>query len=234
MAVESATTINQLDATKPGINDLKSEGDDHIRLVKSTIKATFPNVTGAVTATHTELNTVAAKAPIASPTFTGTVTIPPGASISGFAPLASPALTGVPTAPTASTGTNTTQLATTAHVQAVFSTAPTGTLPSALGKALFVLRVNAGESGVEWSQLQPALYSAGAVGAYMLARVVSTSVTYNSTTPASNLAVAGGTNTDWVRNLSQPTLSGTWRNMGGGQVDGEVSTNDFGLFQRIS
>ena len=33
-------------------------------------------------------------APIASPTFSGVVTIPAGASISGFAPLASPALTG--------------------------------------------------------------------------------------------------------------------------------------------
>ena len=35
---------------------------------------------------------------LASPTFTGTVTIPSGASISGFAPLASPALTGTATA----------------------------------------------------------------------------------------------------------------------------------------
>ncbi len=34
------------------------------------------------------------KAPIDSPTFTGTVTIPAGASISGFAPLASPTFTG--------------------------------------------------------------------------------------------------------------------------------------------
>jgi len=36
-------------------------------------------------------------APLANPTFTGTVTIPAGASISGFAPLASPAFTGTPT-----------------------------------------------------------------------------------------------------------------------------------------
>jgi hypothetical protein len=34
------------------------------------------------------------KAPLASPTFTGTVTIPAGASISGFAPLESPTFTG--------------------------------------------------------------------------------------------------------------------------------------------
>jgi hypothetical protein len=38
------------------------------------------------------------KAPLASPTFTGTVTIPAGASISGFAPLDNPALTGTATA----------------------------------------------------------------------------------------------------------------------------------------
>jgi hypothetical protein len=41
-----------------------------------------------------------AKAPIASPTFTGTVTIPAGASISGFATLASPTFTGTVTIPT--------------------------------------------------------------------------------------------------------------------------------------
>jgi hypothetical protein len=38
-------------------------------------------------------------APIASPTFTGTVTIPSGASISGYAPLASPTFTGSVTIP---------------------------------------------------------------------------------------------------------------------------------------
>jgi hypothetical protein len=44
------------------------------------------------------------------------VTIPAGASISGFAPLASPTFTGTPAAPTATTGTNTTQIASTAFV----------------------------------------------------------------------------------------------------------------------
>jgi len=37
------------------------------------------------------------RAPLASPTFTGTVTIPAGASISGYAPLASPSFTGTAT-----------------------------------------------------------------------------------------------------------------------------------------
>ena len=54
--------------------------------------------------------------PFDSPTFTGIVTIPAGASISGFAPLASPALTGTPTSTTAAVDTNTTQIATTAYV----------------------------------------------------------------------------------------------------------------------
>ena len=40
-----------------------------------------------------------AKAPIASPTFTGTVTIPSGASISGYATIASPTFTGTVTIP---------------------------------------------------------------------------------------------------------------------------------------
>ena len=57
------------------------------------------------------------KSPIASPTFTGTVTIPSGASISGFALLASPSFTGIPAAPTALKATNTTQVATTAYVK---------------------------------------------------------------------------------------------------------------------
>jgi len=64
------------------------------------------------------------RAPLASPTFTGTVTIPAGASISGFAPLASPAFTGTPSLPTGTTGVtqtagnNTTAVATTAFVRA--------------------------------------------------------------------------------------------------------------------
>ena len=56
MALESTTYINGLVATNPTGTDPKSQGDDHIRLVKSAIKNTFSGVTGEVTATHTELN----------------------------------------------------------------------------------------------------------------------------------------------------------------------------------
>lgn len=56
MTVESTTYISGLDTTLPTGSDVKSEGDNHLRLIKSTIKATFPNISGAVTPTHTELN----------------------------------------------------------------------------------------------------------------------------------------------------------------------------------
>lgn len=57
MTVETATFLSQLDATKPAATDPKSEGDDHLRLVKAALKAQFPNFgAGAVNVTHTALN----------------------------------------------------------------------------------------------------------------------------------------------------------------------------------
>lgn len=58
---------------------------------------------------------------------TGTVTLTTAdVTTAGGAPIASPALTGTPTAPTAGATTNTTQIATTAFVQAALLTAPGG------------------------------------------------------------------------------------------------------------
>ena len=56
MALETATYIDSLNASNPTATDPKSQGDDHIRLLKATIKATFPNVDGAMTASDEELN----------------------------------------------------------------------------------------------------------------------------------------------------------------------------------
>ena len=58
MALESTTYIDGLVITNPTGTDPRSQGDDHIRLLKSTIRSTFPNVSGAMTATHTELNLI--------------------------------------------------------------------------------------------------------------------------------------------------------------------------------
>lgn len=58
MGLESATYISGLVNTNPVANDAKSQGDDHLRLIKATLLNTFPAITGAVTPTHTELNYV--------------------------------------------------------------------------------------------------------------------------------------------------------------------------------
>jgi len=58
MALETGSFIDSLNASNPAATDALSQADDHLRLIKSTVKATFPNVSGAVTATHTELNLI--------------------------------------------------------------------------------------------------------------------------------------------------------------------------------
>lgn len=58
MSLESATYINQLNATNPLGSDPIASGDDHIRLIKSALKATFPNITGAVNVTQGDLNSI--------------------------------------------------------------------------------------------------------------------------------------------------------------------------------
>lgn len=58
MGLETGTYINSLDSANPASGDSQVQGDDHIRLIKATVKATFPNLTGAVTPTQTELNYV--------------------------------------------------------------------------------------------------------------------------------------------------------------------------------
>lgn len=112
MGLETGTYINSLVATNPVVGDDVAQGDDHLRLLKSVILNTAPNVTGAITATHTQLNytvgvtsalqtQIDAKAPIASPTFTGTPTLPTGTI-----------------ATTQTAGNSTTAVATTAFVTA--------------------------------------------------------------------------------------------------------------------
>jgi hypothetical protein len=66
MAVESVTYINNYDPSLPSGGDSIAEGDDHLRNLKKGIKNTFPNVTGEVTATHTQLNDVSKIADIES------------------------------------------------------------------------------------------------------------------------------------------------------------------------
>ena len=56
MALETATYINGLVPTNPLGSDPLADADGHLRLIKSTLKTTFPNITGAVTSTQAQLN----------------------------------------------------------------------------------------------------------------------------------------------------------------------------------
>lgn len=89
-------------------------------LLSSTASSTYQTISG-MSSYLTTATAATTYAPLASPTFTGTVTIPAGASISGYATLANPTFTGTPAAPTATAGTNTTQIATTAFVSTAVS-----------------------------------------------------------------------------------------------------------------
>ena len=84
MSLESFNYIDSLNASNPTTTDNVSEGDDHIRGIKTTIKNTFPNINAAVTATDEELNYVdgvtsniqtqlGTKLPLAGGTMTGTI-----------------------------------------------------------------------------------------------------------------------------------------------------------------
>lgn len=115
------------------------------------------------------------KAPLASPTFTGTVIAPTPndsdnttkvattafvknqgyltttAAASTYAPLASPAFTGNPTATTQSLGNNTTRIATTAFVANAlsnFTTLPAQSYPTTNGQFLFSDGTNAAWAGI--------------------------------------------------------------------------------------
>lgn len=57
MTIEtSAVFINELNENYPRREDLIKEGDDHLRLIKQTLKTTFPNINSEVTISSNELN----------------------------------------------------------------------------------------------------------------------------------------------------------------------------------
>ncbi|MBW7970943.1 tail fiber protein [Bradyrhizobium sp. BR 10289] len=60
MPLETASIISDLVTSNPASSDPLNNADDHLRLIKSVVKNTFPNITGQVTATHLDLNAAAA------------------------------------------------------------------------------------------------------------------------------------------------------------------------------
>lgn len=143
MGIESATYISDLNEAWPLGSDLKSTLDNHHRLTKAAIKTTFPNVTGAVTPTHTELNYVDgvtsaiqtqidAKFDKAGGAITGDATIGGTLGVTGALSGTTGAFSGAVTGVTATAGDSTTKFATTAYVQGV---AFTSALPNQTGNS---------------------------------------------------------------------------------------------------
>lgn len=57
MPLETANYISQLDQSNPdGLTDYVNQGDDHLRLIKTTLVQSFPNIDGPVDFSTTELN----------------------------------------------------------------------------------------------------------------------------------------------------------------------------------
>lgn len=98
MTIEIAQHPNQLNATLPPQSDIVREGAGHLRLLKTVVKTTFPNLGGAWNATQTEANyIVGVTSPIQAQinskgaitgqtwtgahTFSGTATLPAATTI---------------------------------------------------------------------------------------------------------------------------------------------------------
>ncbi len=83
MTVESASYISQLNSSNPSASDPLSEGDDHLRLVKSVLQTQFPGLaTTAVTQTSAQMNKLGF--PVGSVIMYASNSIPSTQTISGI------------------------------------------------------------------------------------------------------------------------------------------------------
>jgi hypothetical protein len=174
-----------------------------------TITGTWPNQTIAATGSGGTVTAVTASSPLAS---SGGTT--PAISISsstgtGAVVLAgSPALTGTPTAPTAATGTNTTQIASTAYVLnsiaaissgvTSFSAGTTGFTPatSAFGNVTLAGTLNVANGGTGATTLTGYVKGTGTTAMTASATIPNTDVSglgTMSTQAAGAVAITGGT-----------------------------------------
>ena len=116
MTIETALYPNQLNATLPPQSDIVREGAGHLRLLKTVVKTTFPNLGGAWNATQTEANyIVGVTSPIQAQ-------INSKGAIAGQTWTGSHVFSGTAAVPTLAQGTNTTGAASTAFVQAEWAT----------------------------------------------------------------------------------------------------------------
>lgn len=208
MAVDSAAHIASFDTAKPAGSDPASELDNNVRHVKTVIKTDLPNIAGPVTASHTELNYVVG------------VTSAIQTQIDAKAPSASPTFTGTPLAPTATAGTSTTQIATTAFTQTAIAAvnAVTGLTRSYTSSTSFA--VGAGQeiactAATAWAATFPASPTVGMTCAVCPQNNLTTNTIdfgSNSVMGANGTAVSGVLTLDQVKAVYLFTWFGDyWR-----------------------
>ena len=116
MTVETALYPTQLNAALPPQSDIVREGAGHLRLLKTVVKTTFPNLGGAWNATQTEANyIVGVTSPIQAQ-------INSKGAITGQTWTGAHVFSGTAAVPTLAQSTNTTGAASTAFVQAEWAT----------------------------------------------------------------------------------------------------------------
>lgn len=104
MTVETATFISQLNPSYPASGDPKSEGDNHLQLIKAVLQGQFTSLgAAAVTATAAQLNhsvgvtsaiqtQLDAKSALAGSTYTGTHTFSGATVVFGTPAFSAPTL----------------------------------------------------------------------------------------------------------------------------------------------
>lgn len=226
----------KLNADLDTIDDLL----DGTTAIKPNLDAGLWKVGGtAVTATAAELNILdGVTASTAELNYVDGVTSAIQTQLNAKAPLASPTFTGTPAAPTAAVGTNTTQLATTAFVNAeIANDAPTKTGGGASGTWAINISGNAATVTTAPAPTTTQVGSAtaglavGAVGSYAFMQNQSGSAkAAGGTVAGSSLRFSSA---NWSL-TGTPSASGTWRVMGVFVGSGTGTTNALTVCMRIS
>ena len=207
---------NTSDANKPVSTATQTALD--LKIASATAASTYaplasPTFTGTVagvTKTHVGLGNVDNTADADKPVSTATQT-----ALDAKAPLASPALTGTPTAPTATAGTNTTQVATTAYADAAVA-ALVASAPSTLNTLNELATALGNDASFSTTltnsiALKAPLASPTFTGAVDFTGATVTGISsYNAPTLGSTSIASGATVTTVAGlTLTAPTLTGT-------------------------
>jgi len=242
MALENGTYVNSLVPANPASTDGLAQADDHIRLIKSTIKNTFPNLTGAVTATQADLNSSPSTLTdlgITDGTASGQVLTTDGSGNFSF--------TALPAGTTDTnyyvTGGSVSGTTLTLTREGLGSVSISG-LPTAVTNNN---QLTNGAGYITASSIPSQSTSFGAVGTYAFLVKNGSSVASGSSYSGSSLQSGGvnaivsvtGSNTVYAANMTQlargdTTMSGTWRAMGSVSYNGSSTYGRGTVFLRIS